>query len=481
MSVKHIKIGHIKKCCLVFLFSIVSFSFIEKEIESQELYIPPLLDVSVQDGKKIVELEANSAKHRFTSRDVASFAYNDESYLGPTIMYKKGDEVALSVRNNLSFITTFHQHGLIIPDYADGTMYQSIAAKDVWNVEYPILQGAGTFWYHPHRMGETAKQVYYGLAGMIIIEDEQSKALSLPSTYGVNDIPLIIQDKVLDRNGKQQYRANMHTSLMGYIGNTLLVNGKIRPVFSPSQKIIRFRILNASNFGIHTYVFEGVSAYLIANGASFLERPTEISRIMLSSGERIEVLVDFSDSTTQVTPALYASIHGGELQEAVRFDTSSIQEHSSAMTSIPNTLLPVPSIARNNVHTMPVRNFSLSGRGMSNGTTINGKTFNKTRIDFEFEKGDTEIWKVSNRSSSGGMMSRLPHTFHVHGIQFSVLSYNGGAVPLEMQGLKDTVLVLPDVELELLVTFDTYDGIYLYHCHLLEHEDVGMMGQLRIS
>ena len=95
----------------------------------------------------------------------------------------------MSVKNNLDFITTLHQHGLIIPDYADGDMYQQIASKDTWNVEYSICQNAGTFWYHPHRMGETAKQVYYGLVGMIIIKDEQTHTLPLPNVYGVNDIP----------------------------------------------------------------------------------------------------------------------------------------------------------------------------------------------------------------------------------------------------------------------------------------------------
>ena len=174
---------------------------------------------------------------------------------------------------------------------------------------------------------------------------------------------LIIQDKVLNNDGTQKYKEGMHTSRMGYIGNTLLINGKIRPIFTPSQSIIRFRILNASNFGIHTYSFKEVSTYLIANGSSFLENPKEISHIQLSPGKRTEILVDFNKSKKNV-PKIYANIYGGKFQEAIRFDISHVNKNDLVVDKILKFLPSVLSVDIDNLQNIPTHSFVLSGRRM---------------------------------------------------------------------------------------------------------------------
>ena len=209
------------------------------------LKIPALLQDQNPDPH-IAEfiLDVQSGQTDFLgSRLTETLGYNG-SYLGPVIRIKKGEEVNIRVNNHLGFPTTIHWHGLVVDGENDGGPHQGIHPSESWSPTFIVGQDAATLWYHPHLMGDTANQVYYGLAGLIYIDDENSEQLNLPKEYGVNDIPLIVQDRSFNRDGSFAYR----TTMMGVVaGDTIMINGTVSPFLNVTKGNIRFRILNASN------------------------------------------------------------------------------------------------------------------------------------------------------------------------------------------------------------------------------------------
>jgi blue copper oxidase len=407
-------------------------------------------------------LNAQSGQTNFIgNRLTKTFGYNG-SYLGPVLRVRKGEKVKISVNNQLSFPTTIHWHGLVVDGEQDGGPHQGIQPRESWSPTFTIDQEAATLWFHPHFMGTTADQVYYGLAGLIYIDDENSELLNLPKDYGVNDIPLIVQDRSFNSDGSFAYR----TSMMGVVaGDTILINGTVSPYINVNRGNIRFRILNASNSQNFEFSLSDDSNFQqIASDGGFLEAPLTRQSIFLAPGERAEVIVDFSKIKRSVVSLMLGN------QSIMTINLASANTDTTEIPKSLTAVMPIP--AGNNPKT---RVFELQSMGLSG--TINGKSFDMSRIDEEVKLNETETWIIRNK---GGMMQAGGHPFHVHGTQFQVISRNGQTPPLQERGFKDTIFVNVGEEVAIRVRF-SHPGVFMYHCHILEHEDNGMMGQFRVS
>ena len=429
-----------------------------------ELKIPPLLEPTVgPDGTKHFTLTMQSGTTEFLEgKQTPTWGING-SYLGPTIRVSRGDRVAFDVVNQLPETSTLHWHGMLLPARMDGGPHQMIEPGTTWKPHWTIEQPAATAWYHPHLHGKTALHVYRGLAGMFLIEDHESK--KLPSTYGVDDIPIIIQDKMFMGNGSFNERMNL--TPFGMLGDHILVNGTYDPYLRINSSQVRFRLLNGSNARAYQIGFtDDRSFYLVGNDAGLLPEPVKMKRILLSPGERAEIVVDFKAGEETILH----SFAGKDGIENGEFDLVKLiaDPNLTAAAPLPRTLsneppIEVPSDAK-------VRTFELTTE-----SAINRKKMDMNRIDEVVPEGAREIWEITNKG--------WDHNFHIHNAAFTILDKNGELPPEYERGRKDTVFIPSGTKVRLAVEFGSYsdpETPYMYHCHLLYHEDSGMMGQFVI-
>ncbi|SHO47326.1 multicopper oxidase family protein [Desulfopila aestuarii] len=438
------------------------------------LPVPPLLEnLSTDPGTASFSLTAQRGKSRLVKEFLTPTMGYNGNYLGPTIRVRNGQKVHLNVLNKLDQQTTLHWHGLHVPAEFDGGPRQPIAPGTSWQPKFTINQQAATLWYHPHAMGLTGEHVYMGLAGLFYIEDEVADSLAIPKTYGVDDFPLIIQDRRFFQDGTLAYVQSMMDVMHGLIGNILLVNGTEWPVLEVPGGLVRLRLLNGSNSTIYRIGFGDGRRFLqIATDGGFLEQPVGLTEVLLSPGERAEILVDFSGDTKGNGPGLVVDQLPGGRHEAMRFQVGPAPSTSFAL---PEKLVTLDWLQEKDA--VQTRTFSMETFSQSGPLAINGKHMDMNRIDEKVKLGTTEIWEISNLST--GMM-QMPHSMHLHDVQFQVLDRNGQPPEPQERGRKDTVLILPGEKVRIIARFEDYTGIYMYHCHLLEHEDRGMMGQFEV-
>lgn len=427
---------------------------------TQELKIPELLEPTIKsDGTKHFSLTMQPGTTEFLPGKLTNTLGINGSYLGPTIRVSRGDQVSFDVVNNLEETSTLHWHGMLLPPEMDGGPHQMIEAGETWTPHWTIDQPAATTWFHPHLHGKTAQHVYFGLAGMFIIDDEDSE--KLPSTYGVDDIPLIVQDKIFSEEG--QLLEN-NDSPYGTMGDNILINGTYDPYLEVTASQVRFRLLNGSNARAYNFGFtDGREFQVVANDAGLLNEPITLDRIMLSPGERAEIVVEFEPGEETILRS-YSGTAGIESGE---FDLLKIIAASELTDSepIPNELSSVPPIeVPENVH---ARQFKLT---MEN--EINDQKMDMYRIDEVVTSGSKEIWEIHNFGPE--------HNFHIHDAAFRVLEVNGKEPREFERGRKDTVFIPHGGNVKLIVEFGNYSDMeypLMYHCHILKHEDEGMMGQ----
>ena len=441
------------------------------------LAIPPLLAPAAVNGIRTYELTLAESEHQFFAQGTSRTYGINGSYLGPTLRMKRGDRVRIQVQNNLPEATTLHGHGMHVPAIMDGGPHQLIDAGGQWLAEYDVNQPACTNWYHPHRMGVTAEQVYFGLAGFILIDDDDSLALPLPSDYGVDDIPLVIQDRVFDSNGQLVYSPSNMQIMQGYRGDTFLTNGQIEPVFSARTGILRLRLLNGSNAGLYRFRFnDGREFHQIAGDNSLLPAPISLTSLTLSPGERAEILVDLGNDG-----GASLSLMVDELidQRSATALVINVTDQAASQRQIPAALVTLPSLAE--ADAVRTRIFTLEGRGnMGNPVlTINNQAMDLAVVNETLRLDEVEIWEIINTMN-------VPHNFHIHATHFQVLDRNGSPAQVadNEKGYKDTVYVPPGESVRFLVKMTDYadpNGKYMYHCHFLEHEDAGMMGQFVVT
>lgn len=258
--------------------------------KSKALPIPALLEASSSDAmSKDYRIRVQAGTTNFIGDKLTPTLGYNGSYLGPVIKVARGDKVRMHVTNELQDETSIHWHGLEVEGTKDGGPHQVIAAGSEWAPVLTIDQPAATLWFHPHVIGTTAIQVYYGLAGLIIVEDESSLSLNLPDEYGVNDIPLILQDRSFKQDGSFLYYDNM---MDGAFGDYIMVNGAITPHLDVKQIKMRFRIVNGANArNFQLRLSSNDAFHQIASDGGLLERPVLSNSVFVSPGERIEVKI----------------------------------------------------------------------------------------------------------------------------------------------------------------------------------------------
>ena len=460
----------------------------------QSLFKAPSLYAGAQGGAEtIYDLQLQSGISNFFSGVQTATIGINQAYLGPMLEMRSGERVKLNVHNTLDESATVHWHGFHLPARFDGTPHQAIAPGETWTAQFEVRQRGGLFWYHSHAHGRSGSQVYRGLAGPIYVREEESDELGLPTDYGVTDLPLIIQDRAFQRDGQLIYGQSMHTLMMGMTGDTLLVNGLIDPVFEYTADLLRLRLLNGSNARIYNLEFtDGRSVRQIASDGGLLEAPVPVKRVMLSPGERAEILVDLSNGQPAqlVAYPVENTMMGGRMMRG-RMRNRQTAEPGSGF----NVLALVPAPVRRAFDPVPGKFLRLPNPDpaaavrtrkfvmnmpmgmMGGGFTINGKVMDMDRIDERVKINTSEIWQIENASM-------MAHPFHIHDVQFRILDRNNRPPSAAESGLKDTVLVGPGETVRLLLAFADYtdaDIPYMYHCHILEHEDAGMMGQFTVE
>lgn len=429
-----------------------------------------------------------------TGKISQTYGFNQYKYLGPTLIFNNGDSVNITVNNQIGDTTTVHWHGLHIAAKNDGGPHTPILPDASWNPQFMVMDNAATYWYHPHTHKKTAMQAIKGAAGLIIVRDPQETALTLPRKYGIDDFPIIVQS--------QQYDSNNQAMPLGMEDSTLLVNGA-RANYGNSvygnfpAQVVRMRILNASGERTFNFGFTGNKAfYQIASDGGLLNASVSRTRVMLSPGERAEILVDLTGMTGQTIYLMsYASeiasgIQGGPTMpmtmgsptmdsplNGIDFNILKIDvipQTTNPVVTIPSTLLSVtPYTAGQAMLTRTINMTATNMMSMDGPFYFNNQLFDMNRIDYQVPLNNIEIWRLSNQTM-------LAHPFHIHGVQFYVLDRDGNAPPLNERGRKDVVLVSPNETVRFIAKFEDFpDSLtpFMYHCHVLMHEDDGMMGQ----
>jgi blue copper oxidase len=264
---------------------------------STPLPIPKLIDAAKQGNA--VNLKVASGRHVFMKgKPTRTYGYS-APILGPVIRLRRGDEVEMTVENMLDAVTTVHWHGLLVPGSHDGGPQQLIHPGDSWHPVLKIDQAAATLWFHPHPHRDTARQIYMGLTGMIIVDDGTDAGLGLPQTFGIDDLPIILQDRSIDSDGSIEYDnkdLNQLDVIYGVRGETIIVNGAIAPFAKVPPGLVRLRLLNAANAQNFELRFSDKRKfYVVASDEGFLSAPVAVTQLTISPAERFEVLVDFTD------------------------------------------------------------------------------------------------------------------------------------------------------------------------------------------
>lgn len=426
---------------------------------TSELLVPPLQQASYVDGVAQFELSIGPSEHEFmTGTSTNTIAYNDMAILGPTLEVRTGETVQIDVTNGLDTVTTTHWHGADVPAAADGGPHSTIAPNNTWSAQFEVIQPAATLWYHPHRMDVTAEQVYFGGAGLMIVRDDNPLAADLPATYGVDDIPVVLQDRSFTETGQLDFA--LDDAGRGRHMDTLTVNGTIDPYVEVPSGLVRLRILNGSQARVYQLSAAGSSLHQIASDGGYLEQPVAVNRVAVSPGDRAELILEVGDEPVALVDAAFGRVL--ELRP---------NGETSTNTRMPEQLTTIERFSAEDVDVD--RSFLMHQVG--DHWAINGSAMDMAVVNEVIRFGDTERWTIT--------VDNGQHAFHVHQTQFQVVSINGQPPPPQERGWEDTVWVNGDREVVIIARFDTYANPeipYMFHCHILDHEDLGMMGQFKV-
>jgi len=433
------------------------------------LPVPPLAPSRVDaDGTRTFSLTAQEGTTRFVPGVETPTWGFDGDLLGPTLRASRGEQVAVEVRNTLPEATSVHWHGMHLPAAMDGGPHQPVEPGATWRPTWRIDQPAATLWYHPHPHGRTEEHVYRGLAGFFLLDDPAAPDVGLPDEYGVDDVPVVVQDRKLDADGDLDLSGGGE---LGVLGSLVTANGVRGAHLEATTQRVRLRLLNGSTARTYAFGFADDREVLqVASDGGLLPAPVPTTRVQLSPGERAEVVVTVSPGERvrlrSYPPDLGGIVAGFAMGANDTFDVLELRAAQDLAPSPPvaaalTTLEPLPEAT-------VTRTFDLQGR------QINGRRMDMDRVDATVEEGATELWEVRN-------LDLFPHNFHVHDVQFRVLDIDGEAPPPALAGAKDTVYLEPRRTYRLVMRFEDHADPttpYMFHCHLLLHEDEGLMGQL---
>lgn len=434
----------------------------------------------------------------------------ENSFLGPVIKVKQGQKIRIYFDNEISQESIIHWHGLHISHEMDGHPMYVINKGEQYVYEFEVNNRPGTYWFHPHPHGKTGPQVYGGLAGLFIVEGNEN---NLPS--GSYDVPLVIQDRTFDSGNKLIYLQNNRMERMtGFLGDRILINGQPDKSFDVSKSTWRFRVLNGSNSRIYKLAWnDGEDLVVIGTDGGLLPRPVKKPYLMLAPGERAEIWKDFShfDAGKEVLlrslsfeggsiRGMGGGMMGGGMMQSGRSieNGAAIDLCRFIVTDKEGEKKPLPSNFEGISPLNPAdainpdapRQFRFYNEHMQ--WVINGETFKMHEVA-EWEKvklNTTEIWEFINGNDGGGMgmmnnMMQIPHPVHIHGLQFHIIERDVSGMDASVwnsvkdgfvnEGWQDTFLLMPGMKVRIVLRFQDFTGKYIYHCHNLEHEDMGMM------
>lgn len=487
-------------------------------------------EVSIRPGRptRVWRYRGKLLRGQASALDAAA-----SGYLGPIIRVRRGQRIRVDLVNALTEPTIIHWHGLHVPDDMDGHPRFAIAPGERYVYEFTVLNRAGSYWFHPHPHGRTGAQVYAGLAGLFLISDDDEASLGLPA--GEQDMPLVIQDRNFDAVNQLVYpggdmgsatahergtagggmmgrammrggMGSMMARMMGVLGNQILVNGGGQAKRDVQRRAHRIRLLNASNSRTLKLAWDdGTPLTVIASDGGLLAAPVRRDYVMLAPAERVDLWVDFGRWSPGSEPVLHSlafeggidmgNMMGGSgaLADGAAFVVQrfKVGEGPARDETLPlrlsSIVAPQPLSAIN--HTRP-KVFELTMGMMVWG--INGAGFDMHAASEQetVKLGTQEIWEFRNEGLGSIMGMVMPHSMHVHGLQFRVIArsisqefsdeYDSVKAGFVDEGWKDTVLVMPGERVRILLRFEDYPGLFLYHCHMLEHEDAGLMRNYRV-
>jgi spore coat protein A len=389
---------------------------------------------------------------------------------GPTIVATRGRRVVVRHTNHLTVPTAVHLHGGVTPSESDGFPTDVIAPGTSRTYVYPNEQPAATLWYHDHAMHHTGRNVYMGLAGLYLVHDEEERALRLPD--GPFDVPLLIQERSLRRDGSLAYDTDRN---IGALGDIVLVNGVPWPRMEVCARKHRFRVVNGANASVYQLALSsGRPLVQIATDSGLLPTPVQSASIPLAMAERVELVIDFSPYPIGSRVVLRNLMADGPRADIMCFDVVRSEHDPSELPERLSSVERIPTSAA-------VRNrefiFSRGSVSLSRAAewAINGQGFDPSRPIAAPSLGDVEIWRLTNRKVLGVL--GIVHPVHLHLVRFQVVDRNGRAPLAHEAGWKDTVAVAPEEDVRVIARFEGHRGRYLIHCHNLEHEDHEMMAR----
>ncbi|MGB7342070.1 MAG: multicopper oxidase family protein [Phototrophicaceae bacterium] len=509
---------------------LLASSFIGKVIAQSDTM--PDLEVRLSAVESEVSIFSGNSTSVWTYQgevlqgDVSSLETIDNSYLGPVFRVRQGQHIRVHFLNQLPEESIIHWHGLILPEAMDAHPRYAIAPGETYTYDFQVTNRAGTYWYHPHPHGSTATQVYNGLAGLFIVSDDDESSLELPT--GDYDIPLVIQDRSFDAENQLLYisggmMTQMMTQMMGFLGDNILINGQLEFELDVETRAYRLRLLNGSNFRVLKLGWEdGTPLTVIGTDGGLLEAPVQRDYVTISPAERIELWVDFSGrevgSQLLLKSLPFSGVEmGGTMMGGMEMPETTILPQGELYTvlkvnivqeSIETVTLPerLSTIERymvsDAINASTPRAFEIAM--IDEAWSINGQTFEMNAVNQnEIVQANTlEVWEFANivnhnqmdgmqnmpgMSSNNDTMTgdQMAHPIHIHGVQFQILertieddfregweTVSAGYVD---DGWKDTVLLMPSERVKLLMRFGNDLGLYVFHCHNLEHEDLGFM------
>ena len=395
-------------------------------------------------------------------QDTAVLTFNGV-FPGPTIRSTRGRQTTVNVVNGLTTPTAVHLHGGNVPQDSDGHPLDVIEPGGSRLYRYPNEQPPATLWYHDHAHHIEAEQIYRGLSGFYIIDDPDG----LPG--GAQDIALALRDAAFTDSGQLLWE------LGGFQRrDTVLVNGAVQPVHTVEPRPYRLRLLNCANERTFRLRVPGVRMLQIGADGGLLPTAVPRDEVVVYPAERVEVVVDFSRFADGDSVVLENADGDADVNtNLLRFVVAGRRRRRD----LPRWTVQAPKVPA--VPTVPVttRRVVFGFDPTVPEFLINGKVFDPHRVDFTIKQGSTEIWEIVNDPNP----APIPHSLHLHLVQFRVLDRDGVAVPEWEAYPKDTVYVGPGETVRILVTFDSrFTGRYPFHCHYVDHSSIGMMAQMEI-
>ncbi len=438
-----------------------------------------------------------------TGTATTTYGYNGARFWGPTLEMNQGDVVQINVTNNLADTTTVHWHGFHIPAIMDGGPHQTIPSGTVWSPTFTVKNNAATYWYHPHLHGTTQEQLTKGAGGFIIVRDAREAALALPRTYGVDDLPLAITSRRFLSSNQFAYDHKLDN-----YGDYVLVNGTMSPQVTVPKQWIRLRLLNAEVArGYNIGFSDNRTYYVIGNDQGLLNAPIAVTRVKLLVGERVELLVNLGADTVGSSFELKAYNSGqvfgfpGNEGNPVTPSGNSGPENASLLNNTDynlvhiivgattaNAITALPTTLATNVYwtaadVTNTRTINITGGANLGEFTFNNISYTPTLFNHTIQLNAVEQWNIVNNQVFG-------HSFHIHDIKFKIISRSGGTQvssngqpAVYESGWKDTVYVPRNETVSVIAKYDDFasnTNPFMFHCHLLQHEDGGMMGQFAV-